>query len=339
VTARAAALAGRWAGVLVILLSVIGKLPERALAQDAGLLATAEGVMRLAADGRNSDAVASMKAAFEAAPSASRRAFFVFAARMCVALSDVDCAIHFADHDSVKDLKAGEVHPSVIGYRALLSWYAGIMTGSLQPGQHVFGRGFPMEVINPATDPILFADFQLLAARQSRLAFDFEASRDYLDRALASTLSLQVERADVPRLLVRIAGQLLDNYDAERALRLVAAAEPILQTIPRNSLLSFDLLQLRATLHGYRKDFAAASHDLRQALSLLDRLQLKPDLASYLKAATYSYLVGTEALRGDRAAASELLQSHPLLAARPAILKRGHFIDESEFNFAVAASS
>jgi CHAT domain-containing protein len=135
---------------------------------------------------------------------------------------------------------------------------------------------------------------------------------------------------------VRIAGQLLDNYDAERALRLVAAAEPILQAIPPDSLLNFDFLQLRATLNGYRKDFAAASRDLRLAISLLDRLQLKPDLKVFLKAATYNYLLGTEALRGDRAAVNDLLQSHPLLAAKPAILKRGYFDNESEFNLAVA---
>ena len=138
-----------------------------------------------------------------------------------------------------------------------------------------------------------------------------------MDKALASALVLRSERFDAPRLLVRIAGQLLDNYDAERALRLVAAAEPVLQTIPPDSLLNFDFLQLRATLNGYRKDFAAASRDLRLALSLLDRLQLKPDRAAYLKAATYNYLLGTEALRGDRAAVSDLLRSHPLLDAKP----------------------
>ena len=38
------------------------------------------------------------------------------------------------------------------------------MTGSLRPGEHVFDRGFPVEVINPANAPVLFAEFQLLAA-------------------------------------------------------------------------------------------------------------------------------------------------------------------------------
>ncbi len=292
--------------------------------------------MRLVADGRNIDAVDTLKKTFDATPPVARQAFFVFAAHMCVTVSDIDCAIHFLTHDSVKNLKAGDVHPSVIGYRTLLAWYVSVMAGSLRPGEHVFDRGFPVEVINPNNAPVLFAEFQLLAARQSRLAFDFEASRDYLDKALASALVLQIERFDAPRLLVRIASQLLENYDAERALRLVAAAEPILQTIPPDSLLNFDFLQLRATLNGYRKDFAAASRDLRLAISLLDRLQLKPDLAAYLKVTTYNYLLGTEAMRGDRVAVNDLLQSHPLLAAKPEILKRGHFANESEFNFAVA---
>jgi CHAT domain-containing protein len=336
VKVRLPGVVGRWAGILAILSSLVAVLPGRAAAQDAALLASAERIMRLIADGRNIDAVDTMKTTFEATPPASRQAFFVFAAHMCVALSDVDCAIHFVTHDSVKDMKAADTHPTAIGYRTLLAWYVGLMTGSLRPGEHVFDRGFPVEVINPANAPVLFAEFQLLAARQSRGAHDFEASRDYVDKALASALVLRSERFDAPRLLVRIAGQLLDNYDAERALRLFAAAEPVLQMIPPDSLLNFDLLQLRATLNGYRKDFAAASRDLRLSISLLDRLQLKPDLAAYLKASAYNYLLGTEVLRGDRAAVADLLQSHPLLAIKPEILKRGHFANESEFNFAVA---
>ena len=327
---------GRWAGILAILASLVAGLPRQAAAQDGALLGSTERIMRLVADGRNIDAVDTMKAAFDAAPPASRQAFFVFAAHMCVALSDVDCAVHFVAHDSVKDLQAADAHPAVVAYRRLLASYVGFMTGSLRPGEQVLDRGFPLEVINPANTPVLFAELQLLAARQSRAAHDFEASRDHVDKALASTLALQFERFDAPRLLVRIAGQLLDNYDAERALRLVAAAEPVLQMIPPDSLANFELLQLRATLNGYRKDFAAASRDLRLAISLLDRLQLKPDLAAHLKASAHNYLLGTEVLRGDRVAVNDLLQSHPLLAIKPEILKRGHFANEGEFNFAVA---
>lgn len=291
--------------------------------------------MRLVADGRNIDAVELMKTNFEATPPAARQAFFLFAARLCVALSDIDCGTHLVSNDTVTDMKVGDVHSSVIGYRSLLAWYISIMGESPPPREHVFDRGFPVDVINPINSPDLFAEFQLLASRQSRLVFDFEASRDYLDRALASVLVLQHERFVAPRLIVRIAGQLLDNDEVERALRLVAAAEPILRTIPPDSLLNFDLLQLRATLNGYRKDFAAAARDLRLAVALLDRLQLKPGVAAYLKTVTYNYLLGMEALRGDRAAVNDLLQSHPLLAAKPEILKRGYFANASEFQFAV----
>jgi len=325
----------RAAGILVILACFAVVLPRQAAAQDQGLPASVERITRLVADGRNIDAVDTIKTTFEATSPAERQTFFVFAAHMCVALSDVHCATHFVAHDSVKDLKVGDVHASVIGYRSLLAWYIAVMGGSPPPREHVFDHGFPVDVVNPINAPVLFAEFQLLAARQSRLAFDFEASRDHLDKALASALVLQNERFDAPRLLVRIADQLLHNHDIERALRLVAAAEPILRTIPPDSLLNFDVLQLRATLNGYRKDFAAASRDLRQAIALLDRLQLRPDLAASLKAVAYNYLLGMEALRGDRAAVNDLLQSHPLLAARPEILKRGYFTNESEFHFAV----
>ena len=128
----------------------------------------------------------------------------------------------------------------------------------------------------------------------------------------------------------------VENYDTERALRLFAAAEPLLQTIPPDSLPAFELLQLRATLAGYRKDFDEVSKDLHGALAKLERLQLPPSLKSFLKSGAYTELLGAEVLRGDRDAARALLRSHPLSANRDAILKRGYFADASEFNFAVA---
>lgn len=333
---RRLAPAARRAGMAILLAGLVGTLPGPATAQDPGLQTTTARVLRLVDEGRNADAVDTMKAAFQAAPSALRQASFRFAARLCVALSDLDCAEHFASHDFVKDLQPPQAEPSTIGYRALLWSYIGVMSGGGFPGPHLFSRGFPAQRINPLIDPVLFAEFQLLAARQSRRAFDFEASRDHLDKALASTLSLQNERSDAPRLIMRIAGQLLDNYDTERALRLVASAEPILATVAPDSLLKFDLLRLRATLSGYLRDFAAASGDLRAALALLDRLQLAPGLATELRIATNTELLGLETVHGDRAAARQLLKSHPLATARPAILKRGHFASEGEFGFAVA---
>ncbi len=193
-----------------------------------------------------------------------------------------------------------------------------------------------MRIVNVVNDPSLFAELQLLAARRSRLVLDFEDSRDHLDKALAGVLSMTAERFDAARLIVRIAGQLLDNYDAERALRLVAAAEPLLQAIPPNSFPAYELQQLRATLAGYRRDFGQVSKDLHLALATLAQLQLAPARKLFLTSMAYNELLGAEVLRGDGEAARALLKSHPLQASREAILKRGYFADESEFTFAVA---
>jgi hypothetical protein len=50
----------------------------------------------------------------------------------------------------------------------------------------------------------------------------------------------------------------------------------------------------------------------------------------------YNELLGIELLRDDRDAARALLQSHPLAAARGAIVARGRFASENEFYFGVA---
>ena len=334
-SANATSIVRRWMGFSFILLCFIGGPQQRASAQDP-ILPTAEKVLRLIVDGRNIDAVDQLKSAFEAVPTDYREVFFQFAARLCVALSDPDCGSHFLNHFLRPGVKPGGLEcPSTIGYIALLWTSIHVMTG--QPVEPIFKGKFPLERINPATDPVLFAELQLLAALQARLAFDFSASREHVDKALASTLSLGFERFDAPRLIVRIAQQLRHNYDVERAQRLLAAADPVLQTIRVDSLLAYDFLQLRAVLLGHNhQNYAEVSQDLRRALSMLDRLQLRPERRSYLKADTQSYLLGIEVLRGDRAAAQSLLQSHPLMAAKPSILTRGYFADESEFNFAVA---
>lgn len=325
---------GRWTGMLAILLGLLAGMPMHVSAQ-APLSTTIERIRQLVADGRISNAVTEMTAAFDAVPPAHQPLFFEFSARVCIALSDVDCAVNLLSHHDVRDPNFAKANPAAIGYRILLASWIKLATGTYRPEDRVTSIGFPA-IISPLTDSVLFAEMHLLAAQQSRLSFDFQASRDHVDKALASVLSMQAERFDAPRLIVRIAGQLLDNYDVERALRLVVAAEPILRTIRRDSFQHFELLQLNAMLHGYRRDFAGASRDLRLALSLLDRFQLKPERKAFLKSATYNDLLGAEAMRSDHAAVQELLQSHPLMAAKPAILQRGHFASDSEFNFALA---
>ena len=113
----------------ILLAGFAGSLPGPATAQDPGLQTTTARVLRLVDEGRNADAVDTMKAAFQAAPPALRQASFRFAARLCVALSDLDCAEHFASHDFVKDLQPPQAEPSTIGYRALLWSYIGVMSG------------------------------------------------------------------------------------------------------------------------------------------------------------------------------------------------------------------
>ena len=46
--------------------------------------------------------------------------------------------------------------------------------------------------------------------------------------------------------------------------------------------------------------------------------------------------LGLEVLSGHRDTVRDLLTSHPLMAAKSAILARGHFADGNEFNFALA---
>ena len=166
---------------------------------------------------------------------------------------------------------------------------------------------------------------------------DFEASRDHLDKALIATLSLTgTNRFEAPRLLVRIIAQLVENYDVERALRLLAAADPLLRTIPPDSFLAFEFLRLRADLMAYGRDYAGAAEVLQLALSKLDQLQLLPAHKLALQVSAYNDLLGLVVLSGRLEAARDLLKSHPLMAAKSKILARGYFADSNEFNFALA---
>ena len=278
------------------------------------------------------------KQGFATASAADRQAAFQLAARVCVTLIDLDCArdVNALTHDPRNAIPPSELQPATVASGLMLWSFIEITMGHYPSVASALGEGFPLKLVNAGNDPSLFAELQLLAARRSRLVFDFEASRDHLDKALAGVLSMTGERVDAARLVVHIAGQLLDNYDAERALRLFAAAEPLLQAVPPKSFLAYDLRQLRATLAGYRKDFAEVSKELHLALAALEQLQLSPSTRTFLEASATNELLGAEVLRGDRDAARKLLQAHPLQASREAILQRGYFADAHEFNFAVA---
>ena len=135
---------------------------------------------------------------------------------------------------------------------------------------------------------------------------------------------------------MRIIGQLLDNHDTERALRVLAAADPLLLTIPSDSFLFVEFLLLRAHLIAYGRDYAGAAKVMHLALAKLDRLQLGPGHKLAIQVSAYNHLLGLEILRGGFDTARDLLKSHPLMAAKADILARGHFANGNEFDFALA---
>ena len=332
--AWATVVSGRCLNMLVILLCLAGA--QVASAQGEKVPTAQQDIVPDVLKGRNIDAVETVKRALERSPLSNRQDFFTLAIRTCVALEDLDCATYLASHNFLATATPGSIRPSTAGHAFLLWSYIQMATGNHQATEHKFERDFPIELANPLSNPVLFADLQLLAARRSRLVLDFESSRDHVEKALAATLSLADEGFDAARLIVRIANQLLENYDVERAMRLVAAATPLLVKIPPESFLAYEFSQLMVALMRYRKDFAGAAEGLRVNLSVLERLQLKAEHKAYLIAHTHNELLAVDVLRGDLVAARNLLQSHPLMASKPGIIARGHFANVIEFNFALA---
>jgi CHAT domain len=331
---KACCFPGRRIAGLVVLAALVSSIYTPAVGREIQDFSPSD-IIQLLNAGRNIDAVR-LARKFVDAPITERQSAFRFAAQVCVTAMDVECARDVANAmlPYLESLPASELQQSTRGYAVLLVSFVDVMTGNYHA--KISGSGFPNHLVNAASNPVLFAELHLLAARQARLVFDFETSRDNLDKALTITLSLEYERFDAPRLLVRIAAQLLENYEAERAARLVFAALPILNTIPRDSFLGYEFLQVLNRLGGYRKGFEALSEGLHATLSTLDQLQLTPALKSLLKSAAHTDLLGVEVLRGNHDAARKLLQSHPLMSVKPAILARGYFADANEFSFALA---
>ncbi len=331
--ARTTAVLGRCLGIVAVLLSLNDGFSRVASAQN--LLTAQQDIVPDVLNGRNIDAVEQVKRALETAPPFNREYVFQMAVRTCLMLDDLECATYLGSRDFLGSLTPDNVRPSTAGHAFLLWAYIQMATGNHQAIGHKLDRDFPLQLANPLVNPVLFADLQLLAARRSRLVLDFESSRDHVDKALAATLSLMDEGFDAARLIVRISHQLLDNYDVDRAMRLVAAATPLLLNIPSHSFLAYEFERLVVALAGYRKDFARVTDGLRGILSALDRLQLKPEVKARLMAHTYNDLLASEVLRGDFHAARDLLQSHPLMTSKPGIIARGHFANSAEFDFAL----
>lgn len=337
-----AAFARRWIGGFGILAGLVAGMPTPTLAQQAANqgFVDPERIGLLIRDGRNLDAIDLAKRAAATAPPSGRQSIYELAGWVCRVTLDIDCTrdiLTTAMPHMEALLRTPGADRSSVSRNLLLMLSYRLATGDYQGAARFLAPGVIPELATAVGDPLLFAELQLLATQRARRLSDFELSRDHLDKALIATFSLTgTNRFEAPRLLVRITAQLLENYDIERALRLLAAADPLLKTIPSDSFPGFEFLRLRAALMAYGRDYAGAAKVLRLALSKLDRLQLRPAHKSALQVSAYNDLLGLEILRGSFDTARDLLKSHPLMAARAEILSRGHFADGNEFNFALA---
>ena len=341
-TSALAALARRWIGGLVVLTGIVAGMPLPTTAQpaaDQGFV-DPNRIGLLIRDGRNLDAIDLAKRAAETAPPSERQSVYELAGWVCRVTLDIECArdvLTIALPHMLALARAPAADHLGFARNLLLMLSYQVATGAYESTAKLLAPDFIAEMARAVGDPFQFAELQLLAAQRARRVSDFEASRDHLDKALIATFSLTgTNRFEAPRLLVRIIAQLVENYDVERALRLLAAADPLLKTISSDSFLGFEFLRLRAELMAYGRDYAGAAKVLQLALSKLDRLQLGPAHKLALQVSAYNDLLGLEILRGSFDTARDLLKSHPLMAAKAEILARGHFADGNEFNFALA---
>ena len=341
-TTALAALARRWIGACGVLAGLAAVLPTPTMAQPAAdqrIIADIDRVIVLLRAGRNLDAVDLAKQVAAAAPPSERQFVYQWAGWVCRVTLDIDCArdilaAALPHLDAL--LRTPGTDRSTVSYNMLLIASHLVATGDYRTAAELLARGRIAEAASAAQDPLLFAELQLLAARRARWVSDFEASRDHLDKALVATFSLVgSSRADAARLLVRSIGQLLDNHDTERALRVLTAGDPLLLTIPPDSFLFVEFLLLRAHLMAYGRDYAGAAKIMHLALAKLDRLQLAPGHKLAIQVSAYNHLMGLEVLRGGVDTARDLLKSHPLMAAKADILARGHFANSNEFDFAL----
>jgi len=338
-----AALVRRWISAISVLACLAAAMPAPTTAQPAAnpsLVADVDRVSILIRDGRNLDAIALAKQIATAAPPSERQFIYQWAGWICRVTLDIDCAqglleIALPHVDAL--LKTPSPDRSTVSHNVLLIASYLVATGDYQESAKFLTPGFIAEAASVIKDPLLFAELQLLAAQRARRVSDFDASRDHIDKALVATFSLvSPSRFDAPRLLVRIIGQLVGNYDTERALRLLAASDSLLQTMPPDSFLFVEFLLLRAELMAYGRDYAGAAKIMELALSKLDRLQLGPKHKLAIQVSAYNNLLGLAILRGGFDTARDLLKSHPLMASKAEILARGHFANGNEFDFALA---
>ena len=317
---------------------VLGLVPggtAPAHGQGSPLTVATDRVMHLVAGGRLLEATDAVVSAFDTLPPADREPWFAFAARTCISLGSIACGAAVLNQPMVTGFAPDRSDPQTGGSLILLSSWVDAVTGNDDGARRLADSGIPASLATPLSHPLLFAELALLAGQQARRASNFALSRGYLDRALAATLSLQTAPYEARGLVLRIVRQHVANYDAERALRLFAAAGALFEAIPRASLQYAEFLGLRAELHGYRGDLVAASADLVSLLGQLRGLQLAPGAREAMRADAYSQLIALESVRGHHDLAEGFLRLHPLAHRRADIRARGRFAGAPEFWFAV----
>ena len=204
---------------------------------------------------------------------------------------------------------SAELQPATAAHGLLLWSFIEISTGHYQSIAAALGEGFPLKLVNAVNDPSLFAELQLLAARRSRLVFDFEASRDHLDKALAGVLSMtgralrcgapcRAHRRPAPRQLRRRARA------APGRRRGAAASRPFRPTASRPTSCSSCAPPWPATARISARSRRTFTWRWRRWSSSSSRR--RANRSSHRCA--YNELLGAEVLRGDREAARKLLQ-------------------------------
>src|SRR5262245_52159425 len=122
--------AGRCLSTFVVLLCLASA--QVASAQGEKLPTAQQDILPDVLNGRNIDAVETVKRALERAPLSNRQDVFTLAIRTCVALDDLECATYLGNHDFLATVTPGSIRPSTAGHVFLLWSYIQMATGNHQ---------------------------------------------------------------------------------------------------------------------------------------------------------------------------------------------------------------
>ncbi len=298
-----------------------------------------EHVFSLVYRGKNLDAAALAIKKLQSDSQAEKEDAFYEGAWTCIVAYDLDCARGMlAESDKlIEAIGPTGVSAEVHGYALLLWSYLETMeVGNNTRLRVVVGSRFPDGITTPLSDPVLYGDLELFAARRLLNEGRVEEARDHVEKVISAVLSMSFERFDAPRLLVRSASLLLESYDVERAWKLVIQSESILSGIPRQSLLYCEYLLLRASLSATGGQFGLAVKDLQEAINSVRQLQVNVQSQAFFIANLSNSLLGAQVMSGDLEGAKQTLSSHPLAGKKVEIQKRGFFADAAEFWYSIA---